>query len=61
MRIMSEAGMDWTDENRLAGDRSGLKKLVKESMDHLDLYERQLAHEYIWRDGVRRLDMNKRV
>ena len=43
-RIMSEGGMDWTDVGRLAGDRSGWKKLVKERMDHLYLYERQLLH-----------------
>ena len=63
---MSEAGMDWTDvgrlavmdwtdEGRLAGDMSGWKKLVKERMDHLDVYEGQLAHGYVWKDGEERL------
>ena len=42
-RILSEAGIDWTDVGRLASDRSGWKKLVKEKMDHMDVYERQLS------------------
>ena len=42
-RILSEAGIDWTDVGRLASDRSGWKKLVKERMDHLDVYERQFS------------------
>ena len=48
-RILSKAGIDWiwTDFGRLATDRSGWKKLVKERMDHLDVYERQLAHGYV--------------
>ena len=43
-RILNEAGIDGTDVGRLASDRSGWKKLVKETMDHLDVYERQLTH-----------------
>ena len=38
-RIFSEAGIDWTDVGRLASDRCGWKKLVKEILDHLDVYE----------------------
>ena len=59
-RIMSEAGMNWTDVDMLAGDRSGRKKLVKERMDHMYAYERQLAHGYVWRDGEVRLVRNER-
>ena len=44
-RILSEAGIHWTDVGRLASDRSGWNKLVKERMDHLDMYERQLPVE----------------
>ena len=43
-RILSEAGIDWTDIDRLASDRCGWKNLVKERMDHLDVYERQLVY-----------------
>ena len=57
---MSEAGIDWTGGDRLANDRSGWKKLVKERMDHLDVYERQLAHEYAWGDGEEKLVRNER-
>ena len=35
--------MDWLDVERLAMDRSGWKKLMNERMDHLGVYERQLA------------------
>ena len=54
--------IDWTDVGRLASDRSGWKKLVKERMDHLelDVYERQLAHGYVWGDGEERLVRNER-
>ena len=43
--------MDWTDVERLAGDRSGWKKLVRERMDHLDTYERQLVHGWVCVEG----------
>ena len=59
-RIMSEAGIDWSDVGWLAGDRSGWKKLVNERLNHLDVYERQLAHGYVWRDGKERLAWNER-
>ena len=45
--ILTEAGIDWADVSRLASDRSGWKKLVKERMDHMDVYERQLGHGYV--------------
>ena len=59
-RILSETGIDWTDVSRLASDRSGWKKLEKERMDHLDVYESQLAHVYVWGDGEEKLMRNKR-
>ena len=59
-RILSEAGIDWTDVGRLASDRGGWKKLVKERIDHLDVYERQLGHGYVWGDGEERLVRNER-
>ena len=34
--------------------------LVKERMDHLDVYERQLGHGYVWGDGEERLVRNER-
>ena len=50
-KILSEAGIDWTDVGRLASNRRGWKKLVKERMDHLDGYERHHGHGYVWGDG----------
>ena len=52
--------MDWTDVGRLAGDRSGWKKLVKERMDHLYLYERQLLHGVRMKGWEERLVRNER-
>ena len=45
--ILTEAGIDWADVSRLASNRSGWKKLVKERMDHMDVYERQVGHGYV--------------
>ena len=59
-RILSEARIDWTDVFRLPSHRSGRKKLVKERIDHLDVYERQLAHGCVWGDGEERLLKNER-
>ena len=59
-RILSEAGIDWTDVGRLASNRSGWKKLMKDRMDHLDVYERQLGHGYVWGNGEERLVRNER-
>ena len=58
--MLSEAGIDWTNVGRLASDRSGWEKLVKERMDHLDVYERQLGHGYMWEDREERLMRNER-
>ena len=33
---------------------------MKEKMDHLDVYERQLAHVYAWNDGEERLPRNEK-
>ena len=57
---LTKACMDWTDVGRLAGDRSGRNMLVKERTAHLEVYERQLGHEYVRRDGMERLARNER-
>ena len=59
-RILSEAGIDWTDVGRLESDIIGWKKMVKERMDRLDVHERQLGHGYVWEDGEERLVRNER-
>ena len=51
-RLLSEAGIDWTDVGRLASDRSGWKKLVKERMDHLNVYKTACAWVCVGRRGV---------
>ena len=57
---MSEAGRIGRMWEGLAGYKSGWKKLVKERMDHLYVYERQLAHWYVWRDGEEWLVKNEK-
>ena len=47
-RILRESGTDWTDVERICSDREGWKKRVKERMDHLDIWERQKGHGYMW-------------
>jgi hypothetical protein len=47
-RMLSEAGIDWTNVERLTADRDGWKGIVKARMDHLDVFERQKAHGYEW-------------
>ena len=37
-----------------------MEEVVKERMDHLDVYERQLGHGYVWGDGEERLVRNER-
>ena len=59
--ILSEAGIDWTYVDRLASDRSRWNKLVKERMDHLDVYERQLVHGYVWGDCERLVRNERRM
>ena len=50
-RLMREAGIDWTDVERLSGDRVVWKSLVNERMEHLDVWERQKGHKYEWDEG----------
>merc|ERR1711867_105278 len=43
-RILRECGVDWTDVERLCGDRDGWKACVRGRMKHLDKWERQLGN-----------------
>ena len=40
-RVLREAGIDWTEVERLTSDRKGWKEKVAERMEHLDRWERQ--------------------
>ncbi len=59
-RMLKEAGVDWTDVERLSRDRDGWKSMVKERMEHLYEWECQRGHEYVWEANVARLDRNVR-
>ena len=58
-RILRECGVDWTDVERLCGDRDGWKVCVRERMEHLYRWENQLGHRYAWEGGERMLDRNE--
>ena len=59
-RILSESGVDWTDIERVCSDRDGWKKCVNERMRHLDKWERQLGHRYVWGPNESVVDRNER-
>ena len=58
-RMLRECGVDWTDVERLCGDRDGWKECVRERMRHLDKWERQLGHRYVWGVGESLLERNE--
>ena len=56
--VLREAGIDWTEVERLTSDRKGWKEKVAERMEHLDRWERQKGHGYRWEQGEERLVRN---
>ena len=57
-RLLKEAAIDWTDVERLSSDRDGWKELVNVRMNHLDVWERQRGHEYVWGENEVALSRN---
>ena len=57
-RVLREAGIDWTEVERLTSDRKGWKEKMAERMEHLDRWERQKGHGYRWEQGEERLVRN---
>ena len=57
-RVLREAGIDVTDIERLTSDRDGWKRIVHERMSHLEKWERQRAHGYVWGDGEVAVERN---
>ena len=47
-RVLREAGLDWTEVERLTSDRKGWKEKMAERMEHLDRWEKQKGHGYRW-------------
>ena len=58
MSVLREAGIDWTEVERLTSDRKGWKEKVAERMEHLERWERQKGHGYRWEQGEERLVRN---
>ena len=56
--MLREAGIDWTEVERLTSDRKGWKEKMAERMEHLDRWERQKGHGYRWEQGEERLVRN---
>ena len=58
-RILRECGVDWTDIERICGDRDGWRGRVGERMKHLDKWERQQGHGFSWGVGERMVVRNE--
>ena len=39
--ILKEAGIDWTDVDRLTGDTKGWRKILREKADHVERWDKQ--------------------
>ena len=46
-RLLREAGIDWTDIERIVGDGDSYRELVRESVGHIEKWDRQKRHEYV--------------
>ena len=44
-RLLREAGIDWTDIERIVGDRDGYRELVRERVGHIEKWDRQKGHK----------------
>ena len=49
-RLLREAGIDWTDIERIVGDRDSYR-LVRERVGHIKKWDRQKVHEYALGEG----------
>ena len=59
-KTLNEAGVDWTDIERVCLDREGWKAWVKIRMLHVDRWEQQGGHRYVWGVNEERVDRNDR-
>ena len=50
-RLLRDAAIDWTDIERIVGDRDGYRELVRERVGHIEKWDRQKGHEYVWGEG----------
>ena len=57
-KLLKEAGIDWTDIQRLTADREGWRKIVKGRFSHLEKWENQQGHKYEWGIGEERIERN---
>ena len=53
--ILREAGIDWTDVERLTGDTEGWRKIVREKEYHAERWDRQRGHRFEWGEGGERM------
>ena len=59
-RVLNECGVDWTDMERVCSDRDGWKKCVSDRMRHLERWERQQGHRYVWGPNESMIERNDR-
>ena len=58
--MLRECGVDWTDIERVCSDREGWKAKVRERMRHVDVWERQQGHRYVWGVNESAIERNDR-
>ena len=56
--MLREAGIVWTEFERLTRDRKVWKEKVAERMEHLDRWNKQKGHGFRWEQGEERLVKN---
>ena len=59
-RVLIEAGVDPMEVEKVTKDRTEWKKVVKERVEHIDLWVAQKGHEYQWRQGEERIERSQR-
>ena len=60
-RLLREAGVDWTDIERRVIDRDGWRKFVRNRMERVYAWEKQMGHRYEWSDGEERVQRSEYV
>ena len=50
-RLLREAGIEWTDIERIVGDRDGYRELVRKRVGHIEKWDRQKGHQHVRREG----------
>ena len=59
-RVLIEAGVEPMEVEKRTSERTEWKKVVKERVEHIDLWVDQKGHEYQWRQGEVRVERSQK-